>query len=156
MTKWRMLGSVKVDGENVYTQEQALIDELACELVHQEQIQRYGADVVGDLPCLTKFPVWLALVAERNGEIVDFCYFEMNLEFCQGGCDPRASAALRRVAPGLIQRFVKKGFRLLRTFIPKGAPAGIGKELKRTGLRSQDEMYEHFLLDMRTKENIRG
>lgn len=149
MTKWRMVGSVQKDDKWVYDAVQAEKDMAAIEILHAEQVEQFGLESVGDLPEMDKFPVWLALVCERKGKVIGAWYGEMILEGCMIGCDPKATALLKRSAPGLIERFKRKGIRLLRTFVPKGADLRIGKELGRVGFRNQDEMYEHYLLDMR-------
>lgn len=143
-TTWRWLG-VR-DGK--FDPELAERDKAACKAIHAKQVEKYGKDVVGDEPELTTFPVMLSKVAERDGEIVDFMYIEAIGEFCQGGIDAEATAALRRHAPEVIQELRNKGFRILRTAIPNIVNEEVSKPLVRAGFKEQGQ-YDHYLLDMR-------
>lgn len=153
-TKWRMVGTKRVNGVVTFSEEQAASDVEACHRIHQQQIEKYGKDVVGDEPDLLKPPVWLALVAERDDVIVDYYYAELIPEGCMGGCDTRAAASLRQAAPGLIRRMQHKGFRFIRTVAPRVVEGPVGKELRKTGFRQQDaKEYAHFLLDLRKEKS---
>lgn len=149
-TVWRLLGCWKrQDGTWVFDQGLADSDVAAAKEIHQRQIEKYGVDIVGDMPDLLTLPVIASYIAERDGERVDFAYMEANVEVCMGGCDARAAAALRQFSQAMIAVAKKNKFRMARVFVPRVAAGPVGKELKRTGFKLQDEMYAHWLLDLR-------
>ena len=148
-TSWRMLGTKTVGERKVFDQAVADADKEALKAIHQQQIEKYGAELVGDFPELDQWPVRMCLVAERGGKIVDGYYFECSLELCGIGCDPEAAIALKRSAPALIQHFRKQKFRFIRTYIPRAVEKQVGKTLTKTGFRQQDQDLAHFLLDIR-------
>ena len=149
MTKWRMLGAKEQDGKLVYSDAQAESDIAAVKELHRKQVEKFGDDAVGDFPRLNHWPVELAIVFEREGKIIGCMYGECILEMCMIGDDPRATVRLKRSAPSIKEFFKEKGFRLLRTFIPRVAEKRIPEELAGVGFKNQDREYQHFLLDLR-------
>lgn len=145
-----MLGSRKdASGHNVWDDDVANADIAAVTALHQDQIAKYGKDKVGDMPNLLHKPVVLALVCEHAGKIIDAYYFEAVLELCGVGCSPRAAVALKHASNGLFEHFKKRGFRMMRTFIPREVAEPVGEQLELTGFKPQDEFYAHFLKDLR-------
>lgn len=119
--------------------------------LHHEQELGLGRPM--DLPDIGTHPVLVAMVAERDGEVVGCYYFESVPELVFVGRDPEVTASAKRRAPKELGELEKCGFRIVRLeaprFMNEDEAKSIAKELERTGFESTDGEYTHYKFDLR-------
>lgn len=97
-----------------------------------------------DLPDVSKRPVVMCMLAERDGKVIGGFYTEINVELCFFGTDPRVTAAVHRVSRPWINATRQAGARLMRCFVPKELADKIKKPLNKAGFQDVSEKYSHF------------
>ena len=125
---------------------------------HREQNERDGTNYpltpIFD-ECGRYMPnVELALVIVDGDTVCQAAIFEKQVEMMLAGCDPKATAQLRREIDGAFYLLRKKGYTSTHTLIPKallgekGNPGPIEKALVSVGFESIDDRLAHFYKDL--------
>ena len=111
---------------------------------HHALERKLGVEL--DLPNFSDPAVLTWLVAERNGEIVQFAVFERLVEFRMGGSDREAMQELIEQAPVFLQQTARAGVRYLHCPVPPEVEKQVARKLKRAGItRSPNVLYSAYL-----------
>jgi hypothetical protein len=112
---------------------------------HQESERRIGKEL--DLPSFDCPAVLAWMVAERDGEIVQFGYMEKLVEWKMGGHDRQALDGAIAMAPDVFSVTRAAGSRWLHCPVPKELVRPISRELNRAGLYESPNVL--FVGDLR-------
>lgn len=125
MTKWR---------------EGNLEDYIGILKCHHALEQKLGVTL--DLPKFSDPAILTWLVAERDGEIVQFAVMEGLVEFRMGGCDREALQELMKDAPGILKQTQSFGPRFIHICVPPAVEKQVARKLKRVGIhKSENALY---------------
>jgi hypothetical protein len=118
----------------------------AVQELHRKQTAMLGKAM--DLPDLRQPPIALAVVEERDGEIVGCSYFEGMMELGHIGADPQGIATLMKHVRALKFHFRSRKVRHVRAFVEKSVEKPIAKRLERAGFTNLDQQYSHYALEL--------
>lgn len=107
---------------------------------HHQLEQKMGVEL--DLPTFKHPSVLTWLVAERNGEIVQFVVLERLVEARLGGCDREALQELIKEAPGILASTKRAGVRYLHVCVPPTVEKQVARKLKKAKIfKSDNALY---------------
>jgi len=107
---------------------------------HHTLEQKMGMEL--DLPKFSNPAVLAWLVAERNGEIVQFVVIERLVEARMGGCDREALQELMKQAPKIMADTRRAGIRFLHMCVPPQVEKQVARKLKKVKIfKSPNSLY---------------
>lgn len=90
----------------------------------------------------------LAMVVERDGQVVSSFYFELVPEVCFAGCDAQATAYARREIDRIAWALRKMGFTGIQCKVPEVMDGSIQTPLRRAGFEEESGLA-HYFKDLR-------
>lgn len=114
------------------------------ERCHRQMETRLGESL--DLPRFDDPAILSWLVAERDGEIVQFGYFEKLVEFKMGGLDREAIAELIARSDSIVALTARAGVRFIHIPVPGQVAKPVGRYLGRAHFdRSPNVLFSRRL-----------
>ena len=124
----------------------------AVERLHAEQNARdhtdYPLTQVFDESFRVLPNVALALVVLDGDEVKQGVVFERGCEMLLSGCDPKATAELRKQIGSAFFLLRQRGYSGVHCFVPKQVVLPIEKPLEKVGFVRDDFRLAHFLKDL--------
>jgi hypothetical protein len=105
---------------------------------HHELEDKLGQEM--DLPKFSDPAVLVWMVAERDGEIVQFLTMERLVEMRMGGDDVEALQELIKQAPAVLAKTRQAGVRFLNCPVPRAMEKNIGRHLKPVGFHPEQNV----------------
>lgn len=91
----------------------------------------------------------LALViVDESGAVQQGVVFEKHVEMELFGCDPKATATLRKEIEAAFYLLRQQGYQTAHTFIPKQVVIPIERPLRKVGFMRDDFRLAHFCRDL--------
>jgi hypothetical protein len=108
---------------------------------HHRIEEKLGEEM--DLPAFAHPAILAWLVAERDGEIVQFAALERLVEFRMGGCDREAmQELLKTMGPDILRDTKAAGIRFIHICVPPTVEKQVARKLKKLKIeRSPNSFY---------------